>query len=223
MKKLSVGPSALEIEYKGKVLRFGSEYDYMVSINHAQWLPWDAPVRSAEAWAAWAKAQKKQKPRDIEATEAHLAWLKARAQPYDSDAPIAVDEKLEIMRSIHRYSLEDESCSVNFVDDRNKSIFFDPHGNPLVYIDGETIRSAKVNMTCICEALGEADNFSDPEFELFQMHVARLVKNKALRKVRMREKHGKHKEEWYECKTCKAVWRLVCPDASFKGLWGKVK
>ena len=223
MKKLSVRPDALEIEYEGKVLKFDGEYDYMASINQVKWLPWDVPIKNAEAWAAWIKTQKKWKPKSIEAAEAHLAWLKDRTQFYDSDVPISVDEKLEIMRSIHRYGLEDESCSVNFVDDRNESIFFDPHGNPLVCIDGEIIRSAKVSITCICEVLEEVDNFSDSEFKLFQMYITRLVKNRVLRKVRIREKYGKPKEKWYECKTCKTIWRLVYPDVSFRGLWSKVR
>jgi hypothetical protein len=29
-------------------------------------------------------------------------------------------------------------------------------------------------------------------------------------------------EQWYRCRNCEAVWRLVEPDPPFKGLWRQV-
>ncbi len=181
MKKISLRQSNLDMEYKGKVIRFHGEL--------------------GSSFIAW-----------INSTE----WLSN-----NTDAPMTVNEKLEIMRVAHKY-VWDGSYRTVFVDDECKAIFFDYHGNPLVYIDDENIKSSKVNISCICDTFEEVDGFSPPEFELWLMDVMEWTKNKAIHKVHVWKKYGQFKEEWYKCKKCETVWRLVYPKGSFKGLWKKV-
>ena len=157
-----------------------------------------------------------------------MEWL-----PYNPDAPMTVDEKLEVIRSSNKYRyISDDKYIIEFVDDRtgkrySDPIFFDSHGEPLVHIEGEIIKSIKLDYSCRCELTAitndEANGFSDFEFTMIKFDIEELTRNRVLRKVHVWKRYENYKEEWYKCKKCGKVWSLVYPKELFRGLWRRVK
>lgn len=79
-------------------------------------------------------------------------------------------------------------------------------------------------LECICSVLEEIDGFhSIWEFERFQKYIEGLVKDGDLVQVPVKKYYAGFPEEWYRCKECPQIWRLVHPDFPFKGIWGRIK
>jgi len=77
---------------------------------------------------------------------------------------------------------------------------------------------------CVCDVLEEIEDFrSISEFERFQKYIDDLVSAGDLTEVNVRKPYAGFPEQWYQCKECHQIWRLVHPDFPFKGLWNKVK
>ncbi|MCL2528953.1 MAG: hypothetical protein FWE41_01255 [Coriobacteriia bacterium] len=220
MRKIAVTPWSLVIEYEGRLLEFKSNYDYLVSINKAEWLSWDVAIGDAERSLEWLKAQPRPNAKEIKSAEEEVVWRRAHAQPFNSNAPVTPEEKLQILKIISQ-SDKDEFSSIDFEDNRGYPIHFDLRGNPLVYVDDTTIRSSLENSPCECEMLEDAIDFSSADFKLAQAQLARLTKNKMLRKISPKQKSKERREEWYECAKCYKVWFLAYPNASFSGLWSR--
>lgn len=80
---------------------------------------------------------------------------------------------------------------------------------------------SKIN--CICSALEEiSDFFSISEFERFQKHIQSLVNDDDFIEIPVIRPYAAFTEQWYQCKKCSQIWRLVYPDFPFKGLWNIV-
>lgn len=76
---------------------------------------------------------------------------------------------------------------------------------------------------CICQVLEPIDEFfSISEFERFQEYLNGLIASGELREVPVKQKYAGFTEQWFRCKHCSGVWRLVHPDFPFKGIWEKV-
>ncbi len=81
---------------------------------------------------------------------------------------------------------------------------------------------SKIN--CICNVLKEINVFfSISEFERFQKYVEGLVNDGILIEIPVKKPYAGFPEQWYKCKSCSQVWRLVYPDFPFKGKWSIVK
>lgn len=149
-------------------------------------------------------------------------WL-----PHDPDAPMTVEEKMEIMR-IALQCYGDNDFQIEFFDDRignryRDSILIDSHGEPYAYIDGDYIKSSKANPNCFCEVFDEMDELSEIVYRKLKFAIRGNIGYKPVDKVHVWKRYGKYKEEWYKCRKCGQVWRLVYPQDSFKGLWKRVK
>ncbi|QNU68611.1 hypothetical protein EHE19_009540 [Ruminiclostridium herbifermentans] len=59
--------------------------------------------------------------------------------------------------------------------------------------------------------------FSVTEFEKFQNYIERLINDGKLVEVLVQKPYADFPEQWYQCKLCSQVWRLVHPDFPFKG------
>lgn len=136
------------------------------------------------------------------------------------DQPMEIQDKIEFMREANR-SLWDD-WRIFFFETDTGYIRSDWQGNPLLHIRDGKIAALKFN--CVCEIFQEIDNFhSISDFELFQKHIAVLLKTKELEARKRRgRKYGKTAENWYRCPKCKNLWRLIYPDFSFKGAWKRV-
>ena len=79
----------------------------------------------------------------------------------------------------------------------------------------------KVN--CICNILEEINEFfSISEFERFNKYVKGFVSTGDLIEMPVEKRYAGFEEQWYKCKNCSQVWKLVHPDFPFKGLWNIV-
>jgi hypothetical protein len=77
---------------------------------------------------------------------------------------------------------------------------------------------------CICNVLEEINEFySITEFEKFQRYIEGFVNRGDLIEVPVTKPYAGFPEQWYKCKSCSQVWRLVYPDFPFKGIWRVVK
>lgn len=77
---------------------------------------------------------------------------------------------------------------------------------------------------CICNVLEEINDFqSVGEFERFQKYIEGLVEVGDLIEVSVKKPYAGFPEQWFKCKSCFQIWRLVYPDFPFKGIWVKVK
>ena len=242
-------PETFVIEHVGKAVRLEGDFrdSRQALINDTKWLSWSELIESREAQIATAKKYIEEHPdawntrikflgvkhlrefkeSNIYESEGRLAWMKTMPQTYDAEAPLTAKEKLDVMCVMHRSDL-DGKFRIDFIDDAGQFIYFDLHRKPLVHIDGDIIKSATAGMSnkemyCGCTPFGQINGFDDSGFEVFKYYLARSIKKLILRKVRVKERYGKHKEEWYRCEYCRAVWRLVYPDDSFRGLWSKAK
>ncbi len=167
-----------------------------------------------------------------------LAWVNLMEWlPYNPDAPMTAEEKLEFMRFALQYC-GDSDFHISFVDGRSRtslgnSILIDSQGEPYAYIDGDHIKSGKAEPNCICEVFDEMDEFSEIAYRRLKYAIDHSVeykpvnagykKIKLVKKVRVLKRYGKFKEEWYKCLKCGQVWRLVHPKDSFRGIWRRVK
>lgn len=76
---------------------------------------------------------------------------------------------------------------------------------------------------CACDVLDEIDEFlSISEFERFQKFIDGMVSEGDLTEVGVQKPYAGFPEQWFQCKVCHQVWRLVHPDFPFKGIWNKV-
>jgi hypothetical protein len=82
------------------------------------------------------------------------------------------------------------------------------------------------NITCSCGFLEEIHGFDTlGEFEKFQNYLQQQVVEGSLSRVNTDKNYEKgliYGGDWFECKVCKEIWRLVAPDFPFRGLWEKV-
>ena len=79
-------------------------------------------------------------------------------------------------------------------------------------------------ISCICTVLEEIRGFSSiSEFERFQKYINGLIDDGELIEISVRKRYAGFPEQWYKCKSCALIWRLVHPDFPFKGLWLKVE
>lgn len=77
---------------------------------------------------------------------------------------------------------------------------------------------------CICNVLEEINEFfSITEFERFQKYIKELENDGDLIEIPVEKKYAGFPEQWYKCKSCSQVWRLVHPDFPFKGIWGIIQ
>ena len=77
---------------------------------------------------------------------------------------------------------------------------------------------------CICIDLEEINEFfSIAEFERFQKYLDELVNSEEFEEIQVQKPFAGFPEQWYKCKACSHIWRLVHPDFPFKGLWEIVK
>lgn len=77
---------------------------------------------------------------------------------------------------------------------------------------------------CICDVLEEINGFkSILEFERFQRYITGLVEDGELVEVTVKNYYAGFHEQWFKCKSCSTIWRLVYPDFPFTGIWGKYK
>jgi hypothetical protein len=79
----------------------------------------------------------------------------------------------------------------------------------------------KINCICSLEEINEFHSIW--EFERFQKYIEELVKGGDLIEVPVQKQYAGFPEQWYGCKVCPQIWRLVHPDFPFKGIWEKVK
>lgn len=76
---------------------------------------------------------------------------------------------------------------------------------------------------CICQMLYEIKGFSSLNgFQRFKEYIKNLVDEGDLIPIPVTNRYADFSEEWYKCKSCEQVWKLVYPDFPFKGLWTKV-
>lgn len=81
---------------------------------------------------------------------------------------------------------------------------------------------SKIN--CICNMLEEINGFfSISEFERFQKYAEGLANDGDLIEIPVKQPCAGFPEQWYRCKSCSQIWRLVHPDFPFKGIWSTVK
>lgn len=66
---------------------------------------------------------------------------------------------------------------------------------------------------CICDTLVEIDEF---------FSIEELVTSENLIEVPVAKPYSGFREQWFKCKDCSHVWRLLHPDFPFKGIWRKV-
>ena len=73
---------------------------------------------------------------------------------------------------------------------------------------------------CICNVMEVIDGFKSIwEFERFQKYIEQLLKDGYIIETPVEQKYAGFNEQWYKCKDCEQMWRLVHPDFPFKGLW----
>ena len=165
---------------------------------------------------------------DFVGYETFLVWINfAEWKLDDQTVPMTAGERLEIMRQAHKY-LGNDDFRFSFFDDTtgikySNEIYFDPKGEPMVYIEGNTIKSNRTDVKCFCDIYEENSEFDGVELDRLRYDLSCCVRSKIMRKVHVWKKYGKYKEKWYQCKRCKKVWGLVDLKDSTKGLWRRIK